>query len=230
MGSLYIAVVAHQKRYDMAFKLATDVQADEVFMDDGFKGEWRNHEYAWKAAARSGMTHACILQDDAIPIEDFREHALRAAEEKPDSLISLYTGTHRPRKEQVEHAIKIAQGTDASWLTANTLMWGVGVIAPVYRIEDILSKAQESKLPYDQRIGYVFEEFNEPVYYTFPSLIDHADEPTVIPGRPNKQGIRVAHQTGVPEWNTREVQIEQPAGAFVRSKHDKRLTATPEDA
>lgn len=224
MVSLYIGVVAHQKRYNRAFKLATDIKADEVFMDDGFKGEWRNHEYAWKAAARSGKTHACILQDDAIPIDDFREHATRAAEEKPDSLISLYTGTHRPRKEQVEHAVKIAQNTNASWLTASTLMWGVGIIVPVERIEGILAKAQESSLPYDQRIGYVFEEWNESVYHTWPSLVDHADEATVVPGRPAYQGIRVAHQVGIPEWNSTTVHIEKPAGSFLRSKNDKRLT------
>jgi hypothetical protein len=222
--SLYVGIVAHQKRYEMAFKLATNVKADEVFMDDGFKGEWKNHEYAWRAAARSGCTHAVILQDDAVPIEDFRAHALRACEERPHNIISVYTGTHRPRKEQVLHAVKIAENQNASWLTADTLMWGVGVILPVERIESVLSEAKKSKLPYDQRLGFVFQGFGELVYHTWPSLVDHADEPTVISGRPDRQGQRVAHKVGVPDWNDKSIHIEHPGGIFVGSTKDNRLT------
>lgn len=217
---LYVAVVGHVKRMDMATQLATEVAADELFMDDGFKGEWGNHEYAWRAAARSGKTHAVILQDDAVPIPDFREHAQRAAEERPDSLISLYTGTHRPRKEEVERAVRLAETKEASWLSADTLMWGVGVVVPVALIDEILDTVKISKLPYDQRIGLWAEKTQKLVYYTWPSLINHADEPTVIKGRPAKQGVRVAHKIGIPSWCNRVIHIDRPGSIIAVSQRD----------
>lgn len=224
MTDLYVGVVAHQKRYNMAFKLATDVKADEVFMDDGFKGEWKNHEYAWKCAARSGKSHAVILQDDAVPIDNFREHVIEACKQRPYSAISLYTGTHRPRKEEVINAVQIAENSGASWLTADTLMWGVGVVLPCDRIEFVLEEAKKSSLPYDQRLGFVFQQFDELVYYTWPSLVDHADQPTVIKGRPDRQGERVAHRTGIPDWNDKAVQIDRPGGLYLPSTKDNPLT------
>lgn len=217
---LYVGIVAHTKREEMAYSLAAKVQADEVFMDNGVLGEWRNHEKAWRAAERSGKTHAVILQDDAIPVEEFRTHALRAAQKRPDSLISLYTGTHRPRKDQVLSAVEGAEKQGASWLKADTLMWGVGVVVPTALIPEILKAIEKSNLPYDQRIGLWAEETSNWVYYTWPSLIDHQDEPTVIKGRPKKQGKRVAHKVGVPTWNDTAVLIERPTGRFVPSKRD----------
>lgn len=220
MTDLYVAVVAHTKRINMATDLASRVSADEIFFDDGFKGEWKNHELAWKSALDSGKTHAVILQDDAVPIDDFRAHALRAAQERPHNLISLYTGTHRPREEEVKEAVRIADAMESSWLVADTLMWGVGVIVPVDLIEEILDTIKWSKLPYDQRVGLWAELKQKEVCYTWPSLIDHADEPTVIKGRSARQGTRVAHRTGVPEWNNCLVYIERPGSTIVPSSKD----------
>lgn len=220
---LYVGIVAHIKREEMAYSLAAKVQADEVFMDNGMLGEWRNHEKAWRAAERSGKTHAVILQDDALPVENFREHALEAAKTRSERLISLYVGTHRPRKEQVLESTTRADRVGAAWLTADTLMWGVGVLVPTALISEILDTVKKSNLPYDQRIGLWAEETSNLVYYTWPSLVDHVDEPTVIPGRPKKQGKRVAHRHGVPEWNTMSVHIERPSGKFLQSKNDHLL-------
>ena len=194
----------------MAKALAASVSADHTWIDRGYHGEWKNHLRAWKAASESDATHAVVLQDDAVPVEDFRKHVLEAIEHKPYEMISLYVGTHRPRKEQVEEAVRTAELNKASWMYADTLMWGVGVVMPTLMIEGVFDIVRKSKLPYDQRLGLGAMMLKRQVYYTWPSLVDHADVPTVAHGDKKQQGKRVAHRVGVPTWNSMEIEISSP--------------------
>lgn len=221
-----VSVVAHVKRREMAGELAKTVQADETCFDDGFLGEWKNHAIAWRhawcLANETGKSHVCVLQDDAVPVEQFRDHLQVAVETKPEAIISLYVGTHRPRKNEVIKAVKQAEESGASWLVADTLMWGVGVVLPTAWVPDMLEFGRKSKLPYDQRIGAWAERSERPVYYTWPSLVDHADTETVAHKGAKQQGVRVAHKTGVPNWSKVEVHIEKPVETqtMVRSIKD----------
>lgn len=221
MAGVIYEVVGHIKREQMAKDLAASVGGAHLWMDDGTLGEWKNHERAWKHAQSSDASHAIILQDDAVPIEQFSGVVLEAIEQKPGELISLYVGTHRPRTIEVLRAVGKAKQGEASWLTADTLMWGVGVIVPTILIPEILDTVAKSKLPYDQRIGYWAEQKGRLVYYTWPSLVDHADEPTVIKGRSSNQGVRVAHKTGIPNWSKVVVHINRPEKKILGSKKDR---------
>lgn len=215
--SLSVHIVGHVSREGMSEALRASVEADHVWIDHGYHGEWKNHLRAWRSAVESDATHAVVLQDDAVPVDDFRKHVLSAVQHKPDEMISLYTGTHRPRKDMVIAAVAEADRIGASWLTANTLMWGVGVVLPVARIEEVLDTVRKIKLPYDQRLGYWPYKNKRQVYYTWPSLVDHADVATVAHAAKGTQGVRVAHRVGIPNWNEVEVEISAP---YLASKRD----------
>lgn len=222
--SIDIHVVAHQSRLEIAQELKDKTGASDLWVDTGRLGEWKNHYRAWTYLSYSQATHAVVLQDDAVPVDGFRDLAERAALEHPDKMISFYVGTHRPRQAQVVAAIEEAEKHGASWLVSNTLMWGVAVMVPVERIPEMLDTVKESKKPYDERLGLWVERRRESVYYTWPSLVDHQDLPsTVWKGRPDQQGTRVAHKVGIPTWSTTEVQIATPNHAWIApSKRDLR--------
>lgn len=222
--SLIVEIVAHPERLSLASQLREATQAEQVWVDrrPGGKGaEWRNHMRAWKHALDSGATHAAILQDDAVPVPDFRKHAERAAQERPNSLISLYIGNHRPRTEDVARAVGQAQRIGASWLSAETLFWGVGVIVPTNLIPEILEACKDSKYAYDQRIGLWAKKTGNKVLYTYPSLVDHADLVTSVLGRKKDQGVRVAHKVGVPSWNNTTVPVEAKNQRLLSSTRDR---------
>lgn len=218
-------IVGHVSRDDMVRKLTQHVSntTTHVFMDDGFYGEWKNHERAWRTANRTASsTHVLVLQDDALPVPDFEKHVQRAIEERPDDPISLYVGTHRPWKEQVVEAVEEANRTGASWISCHSLLWGVGLILPTWMIPEMLDGVQKSSLPYDQRISVWTQSSGREVFYTWPSLVDHADTATVAHGN-TVQGIRVAHQVGEPNWTGGVVKIKSPwdSGAVLGSTRDK---------
>ena len=226
-------IVAHTSRLDEVERLTSHLGAEgvhpHIWVDDGFLGEWKNHVRALNHAASSDADHAVILQDDALPVEDFTEAVQAAINQRPTDLISLYVGTSRPREEQVLKAVAEAEKSDACWLKANTLLWGVGIVVPVPLIPALLEQARGGpRLPYDQRLGRANGLLGHDVYYTWPSLVDHHDIPTVVKGHSRVQPVRVAHRVGHPNYteDALVVEIDDPLtdgqqSGVLRSKRDR---------
>lgn len=199
--SLAIAVVGHTQRTQQAARLAQQLAPAALFLDDGTLGEWANHERALLWGTTAPASHLLVIQDDAVPVDGFLTLANLAAAERPDDLIGLYVGKQRPRAAAVTQAVAQANRDGASWLTSSSLWWGVATIFPVELLAELLWYCQTSDKPYDRRIGTWAKQTGRPVLYTWPSLVDHADQPTVIEGRPERTPGRTAHRVGAPSFN-----------------------------
>ena len=204
--SLAVAVVGHVDRIEQGKALAHDLDA-ELFVDDAGLGEWANHARALAWAAEQSASHALIVQDDAVPVLGMLDHAHWAAGSYPGGPIGCYVGRVRPRPTAVTRAVRRAEQLDASWLEADTLLWGVATIIPTADIPDILDRP--CSLPYDERIGEHYRRRRIPVRYTWPSLVDHADMPSVIEGRRERRLGRVAWRVGVPHQDGCVVRIDR---------------------
>src|SRR5690606_30804238 len=139
-------------RLDAAKRLADDLDA-ELFVDTDRLGAWGNHERALRWAAGQPASHALIVQDDAVPVPDFRDHAAQAIAHRPEGLIGFYVGRQRPRARLVEHAVHTADAVGASWLCADTLLWGVATAVPTGDIPRLLAYVRDARYPYDLRLG-----------------------------------------------------------------------------
>lgn len=201
-------VVGHTLRYEAATELARQLNAG-LSIDDGRLGTYKNHRRALLAGAESGASHVCILEDDAVPVENFVEHVERAAEAMPNDLIGLYVGKSRPQPELVEHAVRRAEETGASWLHSLSLLWGVSYLVPSHAVPALVAAADIRQLtPYaDRRIGRAWRASQgRPIYYTWPSLVDHADGPSITNEHGQREPGRVAHRVGVPNWSDKVVE------------------------
>jgi hypothetical protein len=183
--SLAVAVVAHPARLAAAEQLATTLSAHLV-VDEHQQGEWPTHARALAWAAEQDTSHALVVQDDAVPVPGLLEHVAAAIDAHPD-------------------------GPIASWLVANTLLWGVATVLPAADLPALLAWGRRCTLPYDQRIGAWYRNQQRPVRYTWPSLVDHADGPSLLTGRA-RTVPRVAWRTGAPaSWDGPVVRIESRA-------------------
>jgi hypothetical protein len=207
-------IVAHQRRWFEAERLAIYTRG-KFFMDNGFLGEWKNTRRALAWGRSQGATHVVVLQDDAVPIPEFLTQVREAIKRRPDDVIGLYVGTGRPYAEEVLRAVQAARRSLASWLVSDGLIWGVGAVWPVPLIDHFLSWTDlwRHRLPYDQRALAWSQATGHRCYHTWPSLVNHADLPSVIKGRDHKlELVRVAHEVGVPDWNDVEVEMLNLAG------------------
>ena len=189
--------MAHVERAEAVLALQEQVDPDFISWDDGSRGEWANGSEIWHRLADEPTDWSVVLQDDAQPVDNFREHVAAMLDRAPLTAVGLYVGTCRPRAMQVLVAVEKARELDAAWLEADTLLWGVGVALPTAAIPPMLEWADRMDTAYDQRIGQWFRRQGIPVRYTWPSLVDHTDGPSMIRHRP-RDCVRVAHEVGIP--------------------------------
>jgi hypothetical protein len=89
----------------------------------------------------------------------------------------LYAGaTKRERFKKVPR--------ETSFVVMERIWWGVGVTLPVDMIPDAIAWGDtEHGDQYDHRLSAYFEAVGIPIWYTWPSLVDHRNGPSLIPGR-----------------------------------------------
>lgn len=205
-----IAIVAHKDRQIMAEKLAAEVQADHVSLDTGSRGCSYNHRKAWEWHAEHPGDWSITLEDDSIPCKDFREQVTAALEVAPAYVVSLYLGRARPTawQDTFEKAGKRATAAKACWLIDKHVLHAVGLCSSNPRmVWNALSTY--SVYPPDEALALYTYRNQIDVAYSWPSLVDHSDESSLIP---NKIPCgRVAWKWGTRrKWTDDSVQLIAP--------------------
>lgn len=171
-----VGIVAHSAREQAARALAGVVGADYVSVDrGGVLGCDGNHAAVQRHLAGLPGVWSVILEDDAVVRPDFRGQVVAALEVAPAPVVSLYLGRQRPPQYQrrIEIVCGLADKVDANWLISSRMLHAVGYAIRTDLLPELL--AFESGLPADERIGACFGC----VAFCWPSLVDHADGPSV---------------------------------------------------
>jgi hypothetical protein len=205
--------MAHPKRRAQVLILQNDLLAqglEATVTWDRIGSEWDTGRRAMEAGIGQGEWHL-VLQDDALITPHFGANLHSAIAAAPSNcLISLYTGQVRPLPSRVIEAV--SKAPDGSWLRFYTLMWGVGLLIPSDHIEPMLeftADPQYAETPYDSRIGLFYNRNRLPVYYTMPSLVDHADHLGSLLEHDYEPDARKAHRVanGLIHWNDQVTDI-----------------------
>lgn len=211
MISVACAVVAHTDRLLSATELAKNLDAT-ITVDDGSLGAGANHLRAWELTAARPSDWAIVLEDDAQPVPQFLAQAAAALEVAPAPIVSLYLGRAKPRmwQHRIARALDDADLIGAHWITTHHLLHAVTVAMRTDLRDDWLSWASTSDLPIDERLAEWARLRGHTVAYTVPSLVEHADWPTLIQHRDRqpRQAGRIAWRTGTRDrWRSRAVHI-----------------------
>jgi hypothetical protein len=202
----HIGIVAHARRMNLAKQLCETVRADFISIDhNSTMGCEGNHRAVQHHLLNLGATFSVVLEDDAEPVDGFREQLSAALTSAPETagVLSFYLGRQRPPQHQgaIGRALDAANATGAHWLVGNRLLHGVAYAIRTELLASLLEFRSLRLTPIDQHITIWARETlgNQSVAYSVPSLCNHADMPTVIPrhpdGQPRPPG-RVAWQTG----------------------------------
>lgn len=206
-----IGVVAHTVRVADAKSLARQVKADFVAIDNGVLGCDANHLAVLEHLSVMPSTWSVVLEDDAVPVDGFDRQLQRALMFAPSPVVSLYLGRQRPPQYQagIEAATVAADGADASWIVGSRLFHAVGYAIRTSLLESLLRFT--SRLPIDEHISAWAQLNGHVVSYTWPSLVDHADTPTIVQHRDGESRPpgRVAWRAGSRQlWTTKSVVVK----------------------
>lgn len=176
--SLSATIMAHHKRESSAQSLSRQFDIPIT---------WDTNNDRWDTGRRSLLsfdttaTHHLVLQDDAIAEDNLLLQIKEALQYVPYGRpLCLYIG-----RVQKFARIWIRQiRRDTSWITMPGINWGVGLVIPTNHIEPAVVYGDSLNLPnYDLRLSRYFEQERIKCWYPWPSLVDHADGPSLVAGR-----------------------------------------------
>ena len=187
MTSVSGVIMAHptRERFIPSLRAALDRPTPIVY--DRVNDRWDTGRRAL-LSYDSKATHHLVLQDDGLVCRDLYAGVTAALEHVPaDAVLSLYAGRTRVFRTAVAAATRLSRRarTRPSFLAATQLLWGVAVVIPTQHIEALVEwgDGHPEIANYDKRISYWCAANSVPVWYTWPSLVQHRISPSLIPGR-----------------------------------------------
>lgn len=169
---LTIFIVGHHSRIEHVNALGiSSLYADHIILDDFQSGAATLHQRALRHI--SELKHdgfSIVIEDDALPVDNFRELAGSWLKRFPTDLISFYLGTGRPPQWQSIVDKKIRYSKQHGYIVLSQLIHAVCYGMPNYMAYTILNNFDANK-PADYAIGDCVSKVIYPIY----SLVDHND-------------------------------------------------------
>lgn len=187
-----VAIMAHPRRVQFVEELVESLDYPAEVVWDRIGDRWDTGSRA-VLAYDPAASHHLVLQDDAIVSVGLVPAIIRTLDQVgPQSPLSLYVGRLRPYREKLERSIRHIN--TPKLLVISQLLWGVGVVYPTEQLDDVVAYGASVKdLNYDLKMSRWYELHDVPVYYTYPSLVDHRQEPENPSLIPRRHGNRYAH-------------------------------------
>lgn len=198
------SIMAHPDRTDEVYRLHDALGLPMVPVSWDTEGPasgnhdrvWRNARRAWSLAEPDSDWHV-MLQDDAVPCADFAAGIAEALRHVPGpAVVSPYLGKGRLVPGRWLSLAERADAQSASWIRTQKLMWGVSIAIPTLLISDMISYADtRAAVPDDMRVAGWAERRGIDVWYTWPSLVNHAQVPSLTKHRAHDR-FAVRHHDG----------------------------------
>lgn len=178
--------MAHPKRERFIPTLLKRLDREPAVVWDQINSRWDTGRRALLQYDHQA-THHLVIQDDAIPCRDLVAGVEKALDYvAPGSPVGLYFGRRAPYPSRLRFLTGEMErsGDFISWIRINKIIWGVGIVIPTAVIPDAIRYCDEVNVPnYDLRLSRFFEVARIPVWFTWPSLVEHRDSPSLIADR-----------------------------------------------
>jgi hypothetical protein len=217
---MLIGVVAHVNREDMAERLIAQVGADVFCFDHTFppspKGCSDNHIRVLRQLCMLATPgeFVVVLEDDAEPVDDFRNQLKGALLKTGSPLVGLHLGTgspHDPVQQAVAPAVEAAEASQACWIVSDWFIYTIGYAVRSPLLSGLITAISSAGGPMESRINEWTHHARIKTWYTQPSLINHGDASSLINSAPVPP--RGAHRFGTrTEWNRRTVEMGYARG------------------
>lgn len=205
-----IGIVSDARRENAGELLAGRVGADYLSIDrDGQLGCTQNHAQVWRTltALSEGHEWCVVLEDDAVPVTGFRSQLNDALDVAPAPIVSLYFGRGYIDDARTATVLQRANLLGANWLVAQgRIMHAVALAVRTDLLPSLVDGLPPKDQAIDRSLSLWARREGHPVAYTCPSLVDHADGPSLVTRYRRQE--RVAWQWGGRDvWNNKTIAI-----------------------
>lgn len=224
MASLSAAVMAHPSRGSMVDELLDQLDR-EIPVSWDVEGppspdkakRWRVGTAAWRMNGDADWH--MVIQDDVLVCSDLIAGLEKALDHVPDhvGIVQPYVGKNRPLGQHFIALATQAERAGASWIQHRSMCWGVAIIVRTETIEPMIRWASERKtLTYDSRLGrYYRDVLGQPTWYTWPSLVDHRNGPSLVGHGPGRTAHKPHRGSALDlSWDGPVIRDRVPVGSY----------------
>lgn len=204
-------IVTHPKRLTQAQTLATQTHGTLTIDHHNYGASW-NHDQALLLGIQQAEPGEwiTILEDDAIPCDNWDTQLHSALNACPTRIASWYLGTNYPRRKQP--VIQQLVNTDTHWIIHHELRHAVAYSIHQSIATQLHQTVTQLHGEADKRLSLAAQVTWQPIAYSNPSLVDHTDgEPLVTVRddmRPRTQP-RKAHRHGTRKhWTNQHTTLQ----------------------
>ena len=204
--SVHLGVVSDCRRAEMGSALFDSTVADILMVDNGTRGCSGNHAAMWRELAKSPAEWNVVLEDDAVPVDDFRDQLDAALAVAPAPIVSLYLGYGYIDDPYTKGFLDRARAQGAHWLvTHGRVLHAVALAVRGDLVESLARGAlpiADRGRPIDRAVSNWARSAGVEVAYSLPSLVDHADEASLVTRY--RRGARRAWRVGTRDaWSSK---------------------------
>lgn len=179
--TIRIGVVADSRRGDMGARLADRVAADYLSVDNATLGCTQNHAAVWRWHGEHPADWSVVLEDDALPVDDFRGQLAAALAVSPAPIVSLYLGRGYIDDRRTGSIVTRADLLDANWIvTPGRILHAVGLAVRADLLPSLIENLPPRDQPIDRHLSLWARRQGHDVAYTNPSLVDHWDGASLV--------------------------------------------------
>lgn len=198
-------IMAHRRRAQFVPELRRSLGGAEVVWDK-INNRWDTGRRAMEAFDPEADWHL-VVQDDAVVCRDLVAGLGQALPRvTPGAPVCLYIGNVRPFGAEIAALVKRV-GDGVSWIRMPQLNWGVAIAVPTATIPEMLAWTKHRRENnYDMRLGKYYElQLRQQTWYPWPSLVDHRDSPSLVPGRGQRRHAHrfIGEDASALDWNHR---------------------------
>lgn len=178
-----IGIVGDERR-NTALGLCSQVEADFASIDvDGIMGCTKNHVRSWQLLAndRKLPDWAVVMEDDAVPVEGFRQQLAAALAVAPAPIVSLYLGRGYIDDLRVGATVDRADLLGANWITTpGRILHAVALAVRKDVLPDLVRALPTGAQPIDRALSMWARRQGHQVAYSCPSLVEHQDGESLV--------------------------------------------------
>jgi hypothetical protein len=179
--TISIGVVADVRRGDMGERLAIRVAADHLGIDTEMRGGTKNHVAVWRKHADDPADWSVVLEDDAVPVDGFREQLADALAVAPAPIVSLYLGRGYIEDNRIGEILTRADVLGANWIvTQGRILHAVGLAVRKDLLPALVANLPRDECPIDRSLSMWARRDGHRVAYSWPSLVEHADGASLV--------------------------------------------------
>lgn len=187
------AIMAHPKRAASVERLQRMLDRDVPVVWDERNDRWDTGRRSLLAYDKSADYHL-VVQDDCLPAAD-----LCAALERwiPTLARPGATCLYAGNIGRFRRVLSAAEPTPPCWLQMKRIQWGVALVLPTSLIESAVRHGDSARVTnYDMRLSLWAQSLGLPVYYPYPSWVDHDPGPSLIGGHGHDRQALLALRPG----------------------------------